>query len=434
MMENLKKSLNLSDADQTEIFLYRERMGLTRFANSMIHQNLIRKSDILNTRLIYGKCIGTSRTTTFNPDKMREQILLAKQSSKYMEDPDFVSLPPKQKGYTELKNFSRKTDTFTPEERGEWIERTVELMRKNDLKTAGYLTTVSTLLSVVNSLGLQASTQLTEAELSITAIGEDSTGYAEMQSHDVGKIDIEETAQRAIDKALRSRNSVDIEPGKYTVILEPLAVSDFIHYLSFLSFGALAFHENRSYLSAKLGKKVASPLVTICDDAYDLHTIGFPFDFEGVAKKRLTFIEDGIAKGVVYDSYTANRWEKENTGHALLPPNPYGPYPINLIMKAGETPKDELIHSCKKGLLITRLWYIRIISPKETMVTGMTRDGTFLIENGQITKPVKNLRFQERIIDALDRVEGVSKETESHSAVAPWVKIRDFNFIGGTEY
>lgn len=433
MIEKLKQSLNLSDADQTEILLYNERMGLTRFANSVIHQNLIRNSNLLNTRLIYGKRIGTSRTTRFDPEKMREQILLAKESAKYSEDPDFVSLPPKQKGYTELKNFSRKTDGFTPEERGEWVERVVELMKRNGLKAAGYLTTSSTLLSIVNSLGLEASTQLTEAELSITAIGDTGTGYAEMQSYDVGKIDVDQTAQRAIEKALRSRNPVDIEPGKYTVVLEPLAVSSLISYLSFLTFSALAFHENRSYLSARIGERVASPLVTIYDDAYDLRTIGYPFDFEGVAKKRVTFIEDGIAKEVAYDSYTANRWGKENTGHALPPPNPHGPYPTNLIMRAGNLPKDELIRSCTRGLLITRFWYIRIISPKETMVTGMTRDGTFLIENGEITKPVRNLRFQERIMDALSRVELVSKETESHSAVTPWVKIRDFNFIGGTE-
>lgn len=434
MIEKLKQSLNLSDADQTEIFLYSDRMGLTRFANSVIHQNLIRKSNILNTRLVYGKKIGTSRTTTFGPKKIKEQLALAKESSRYTEDPDFVSLPPPQKGYTELKNFSRKTDTFTPEERGEGVERIVELMKKNKLKTAGYFATSSTSLTVVNTLGLKASTQLTEAELSITAIGDNSTGYAEMQSFDVGKIDLVQIAQRAVDKAVRSRNPIDIEPGKYTVVLEPLAVSDLIRYLSFLSFGALPFHENRSYLSNNLGERVASPLVTIYDDVHDLRTIGFPFDFEGAAKKRVTFIEDGIAKSVAYDSYTANRWEKENTGHALLPPNPYGPFPINLIMESGELPRDEIIHSCKRGLLITRFWYVRIISPKETMVTGMTRDGTFLIENGEIARPVKNLRFQERIMDALSRVEAVSKETESHSAVVPWVKIRDFNFIGGTEY
>jgi len=434
MMEDLRESLNLSDADQAEIFLYSERMGLTRFANSVIHQNLIRRSNVLNTRLVYGRNVGTSRATTFNPQKMRDQIALAKKGAKYTEDPDLVSLPPRQKAYTELRNFSRKTDAFTPEERGEWVERMVKLAKEDNLKTAGYLTTSTSLLSVVNSLGLEASTQLTEAELCITATGESSTGYAEAHSSDVGEIDAIQTAQRAVEKALRSRNPVDIQPGKYAVVLEPLAVSDLISYLSFLAFGALAFHEKRSCLSHKLGKRVASPLVTIYDDAYDSRTVGMPFDFEGAAKKKVTFIEDGIARAVAYDSYTANKHGKPNTGHALLPPNPFGPYPVNLIMKAGEVQKDALIRSCKRGLLITRFWYIRVISPKETMVTGTTRDGTFLIEDGKITKPVKNLRFQERIMGALNRVEAVSKETESYSAVVPWLKIRDFNFIGGTEY
>jgi predicted Zn-dependent protease len=389
---------------------------------------------VLNTRLVYGRNVGTSRATTFNPQKMKEQIALAKKGAKHTEDPDFVSLPPKQKGYTELKNFGRRTDTFTPEERGEWVERMVRLAKEHNLKTAGYLTTSTSLLSVVNSLGLEASTQLTEAELSVTAIGESSTGYAEARSFDVGEIDAIQTAQRAVEKALKSQNPVGIEPGKYTVVLEPLAASDLISYLSFLAFGALAFHENRSYFSQKLGEKVASPLVTIYDDVYDSRTIGMPFDFEGAAKKKVTFITDGIAEAVAYDSYTASKHGKVNTGHALLPPNPYGPYPMNLIMKAGDIQKDGLIRSCKKGLLITRFWYIRVISPKETLVTGTTRDGTFLIEDGKITKPVKNLRFQERIVDALSRVEAVSKETESYSVVAPWLKIRDFNFIGGTEY
>ena len=434
MIEKLKESLSLSDADQTEIFLFNEQMGLTRFANSVIHQNLIRNWNILNTRLVYGKNIGTSRTTRFDKNTMKEQIRLAKESSKFIKDPDFVSLPPKQPGYTELKNWSRKTESFTPEERGDWVERIVKMMKKNGLTAAGYLTTDSTALSVVNSTGLEASTQVTEAELAVTAIGESGTGYAEQRSYEIGKIDVEATAQRAIDKALRSKNPTEIEPGKYTVVLEPLATSDFIHYLSFLAFGALAFHEDRSYLSQKLGEQVASPLVTIYDDPYDHRAIGLPFDFEGAAKKRVTFIEEGMAKGVAYDSYSANRWKKENTGHALLPPNPHGPFPTDLIMKAGTLPKDELIQSCKKGLLITRFWYIRVLSPKETLFTGMTRDGTFLIENGEITRPVKNLRFQEKVMDALTRVDAVSKEVEAHSVVAPWIRIRDLNFIGGTEY
>jgi len=273
MMEDLRESLNLSDADQAEIFLYSERMGLTRFANSVIHQNLIRRSNVLNTRLVYGRNVGTSRATIFNPQKMRDQIALAKKGAKYTEDPDFVSLPPRQKAYTELRNFSRKTDAFTPEERGEWVERMVKLAKEDNLKTAGYLTTSTSLLSVVNSLGLEASTQLTEAELCITATGESSTGYAEAHSFDVGEIDAIQTVQRAVEKALRSRNPVDIQPGKYAVVLEPLAVSDLISYLSFLAFGALAFHEKRSCLSHKLGKRVASPLVTIYDDAYDSRTV-----------------------------------------------------------------------------------------------------------------------------------------------------------------
>jgi len=433
MIEKLRESLDFSDADQTEMFLYSERMALTRFANSVIHQNLIRKSNILNTRLVYGNRIGTSRTTVVTPKKMREQIRLARESSKHTADPDFVSLPPRQDGYTQLSNFTRKTDTFTPEERGEWVQRIAELMRRKNLKTAGYLTTASTSLSIVNSLGLAATTKLTEAELSVTAIGDTSTGYAEVQSHDIGRIDIEETAERAAEKALKGKNPVDLEPGKYTVILEPLAVSDLIGYLSFLAFGALVFHEERSYLSGKIGERIASPMVTIYDDAYDTNTIGFAFDFEGVAKKRVAFIQDGVARGVVYDSYTANRWKSENTGHALLPPNPYGPFPVNLIMKSGKSSRDEMIRTCEKGLLITRFWYVRIISPKETLVTGMTRDGTFLIEKGQVTRPVKNLRFQERIMNALTNVEQISKETECHSAVVPAVRIRDFNFIGGTE-
>ncbi len=249
----------------------------------------------------------------------------------------------------------------------------------------------------------------------------------------------EALADTAIEKALLSQNPVSIKPGRYRVILEEEAVAQLISFLAFIGFGALAFQEQRSFMYGKIGQEIVAKTITIWDDALDNRTIGFPFDFEGVPKQKIVLVEKGTAKNVVYDSHTAQRENKESTGHALPAPNPYGPIPTNLFLSGGNSSVEEMISSTKKGVLVTRFHYTNVEDPIKTVLTGMTRDGTFLVENGKIVTGVKNLRITQSILEALNNVELISEKTRLvdtgfGACNVPALKIKDFRFTGVTEF
>ncbi|MDP3017191.1 MAG: metallopeptidase TldD-related protein, partial [Deltaproteobacteria bacterium] len=252
---------------------------------------------------------------------------------------------------------------------------------------------------------------------------------------------IDSLAKEAIEKALRGE-PVQIEPGEYEVILEPYAVSELLSFLGYLGFHALAVQEGRSFFCNEFGKKLVDSGVTIYDDGLDPEGLQIPFDFEGIPKQRVTFFEEGVAKGVTYDSFTGNREGKNSTGHGLIAPNTEGPIPINLFMQGGESSLEEMVRSVRKGIYVTRFHYTNVVEPMKAVLTGMTRDGTFLIEEGEIKKPIKNLRFTESVLRAFSRVSAVSRARRICSegtvysrrfitgVVAPAIKVDGFNFSG----
>ena len=243
-----------------------------------------------------------------------------------------------------------------------------------------------------------------------------------------------------------SDDPIEIPPGKYTAIFEPLAASEFLDYLAFYAFNGRMFHEGRSFLSGKLGRKVVDERITLVDDPLAENGFSFPFDFEGVPKQKIVLIDKGIAKHVVYDSQTAFKHKKKSTGHALGGPNPFGPVPLNLVMKPGNGDLAGMIKETEKGILVTRFHYTNVIDPHKLTFTGMTRDGTFLIENGKVTKGLKNLRFTENIIDVLNRIEAISEKQILVASdpgygrrfatghIVPAIKVRDFTFTSATEF
>jgi predicted Zn-dependent protease len=212
-----------------------------------------------------------------------------------------------------------------------------------------------------------------------------------------------------------------------------------LSFLAWLEFGAKRFYEKTSLISKKMGKRITGKNITIYDDWTHKLTIGFPFDFEGVKRKKVILIKNGIAKGIVTDSYYAQKLKMKNTGHSLVQPAPYGPFPLNLIFEKGNKKKEEMIKSIDKGIYVTRFWYTRVVDPDKTLITGMTRDGTYFIENGKISYPIKNLRFLINIYETLNNVKMISREQryygeELFGVVAPALVIENFNFQSKTEY
>jgi PmbA protein len=437
-----------SKADQTEVSLGNHDQALTRFANNHIHQNVSELDSNISIRVVFGKKIGTASTNSLELKKIKDTVAWAEKIAHFQkENNDFVTLPKvKRNEYHSIKTHNKETVNFSATDRAKAVKDIVGVAEENSLNSFGSISNGVAEICVGNSLGVFAYALAGDVFCNIVMAGKNSTGYAQSGTRDVRAIDFLELAQYAARKAIRSEDPIEISPGKYTAIFEPLAVSEFIDYLSYYAFNGRMFHEGRSFLSDKLGSKVVDERIALVDDPFAKNGFSFPFDFEGVPKKRLALISKGVAKNVVYDSLTAFKNKKKSTGHALGGPNPFGPVPLNVVMKPGTKSVDEMIRETERGILVTRFHYTNVIDPRKLTFTGMTRDGTFLIEDGKISKGLKNLRFTENIIEVLNRIVALSKNSVlvasdpgygarfATGTVVPAIKVRDFTFTSGTEF
>jgi len=305
------------------------------------------------------------------------------------------------------------------------------------LEASGLLSARASELAVANSQALWAYHPHTAASFKTVVMSANSSGYAERSAIDIGQVDVEGAGQEAIQKALRSRDPVSLEAGEYPVVLEPYAVGTMLDYLAFMGLGAMALQDGRSFM--RIGEQMAGENVSLWDDGLDPGGRPMPFDFEGVPKQRVDLIERGVARGVVYDSYTAAREGRASTGHGLPAPNRQGPLPLHLFMARGTADQSDLLRGIRRGLWVTRFHYVNPVHPTKTIITGMTRDGTFLIEDGQITRPVQNMRFTQSVLDALSCVEAIGREwsvvqEDLGATCVPALRIARFRFSSATSF
>ncbi len=440
--------LKKSKADQTEVVIYQYDSALTRYANNYIHQNVDESNIAVIIRVIFGKKIGSAYTNSTASQKLEETLRWAETIARFqIDNPYFESLPKvKPIEYKSVDFYDKRTATIAPDERASAVKKIIDVARRNNLTCYGSVSNGTSTVVIGNSNGTFAYRQISDIFCNIVMATDNSTGYVQTGSRSIRGLNFSRLAKIAAEKALKSKDPVELPPGQYTTIFEPLAARDILSYLAYYSFNGKTYEEGRSFLSGKLGTRLIDKRVTIIDDPFHKTEFPAPFDFEGVPKKKLVLIENGVAKNVVYDSITATMAKKKSTGHALMYPNPFGPVPMHIVMKGGDSSLDEMIKTTKKGILITRLHYTNVIDPYKLVFTGMTRDGTFLIEDGVITKGIKNLRFTENIFEALNRIEAISRKTEfvadepgyglrmPHGKVVPALKIRDFTFTSATEF
>lgn len=440
--EIARRVLGFSNADQTEVLIFSNAEHLTRFAVNTIHQNVSETDVTVRVRSVFGKKQGVASGNDLSEDALRKVLESAETVARFQHDnPDFHSLPEPSPA-KEVDAYFAATASCSPETRARGAAAICAMSRENGLQAAGAFSTAVNELMVINSLGVSAYHRGTVAHIVTVIMGQDSSGYASADSLDVAKLDPEVIGRTAVEKALRGTNPTEIEPGEYTVILEENAVADMLNTLSYLGFGALSVQEESSFMNGRFGEKITGDKITIWDDGHDPRGLMIPIDYEGVPKQRVTLIEKGVARGVVYDSFTAGREKgKVSTGHSWPAPNTCGPEPMNLFMAPGEATKEQMLSSTERGIWVTRFHYTNPVHPIKTVFTGMTRDGTFLIENGRITRPLKNLRFTQSILDAFDKVEMLGSELklikadwENTATCAPAAKIRDFRFSGTTEF
>lgn len=440
--------LAVSGADQTEVLIFSGDEQLTRFAVNTIHQNVAETDVVVRVRAVFGKKVGVAssngvvRIDAMSDKTLKKLVESAETVARFQQDnPDFQSLPaplPVQAA----EAFVDATADCTPEQRATGVAAICKLSLDNGLEAAGAFSTAANETLIANSLGVLAYHRNTVANLVTVIMSADSSGYGSATALDVRAIDPEAIGRVAVDKALRSRQPTNIEPGEYTVILEEEAVGDMLFTLSYLGLSALAVQEGRSFMNDNFGQQITGENITIWDDGFDPRGLVTPFDFEGVPKQKVIFIENGIAKNIVYDSFTAGRETgKISTGHSLPAPNTMGPFPINLFMAPGNATKEEMLASTARGIWVTRFHYTNPLHPLQTVLTGMTRDGTFLIENGKITRPLKNLRFTQSILEALSHAEMLGSELKllksgfgNFGRCVPAAKINGFRFTGTTEF
>ena len=432
----LREALAASRADETEVLFTGTEAALTRYTNNEIHENVVESDCALNIRAIIGKQIGVASTNRLDPSGIADTVARAFAIAQLSPaDAGFPGLP---SGGGEPETLRDAYDASTADAdagaRADAVGRITKVMHRCGLNAAGYFATRADVIAVANSKGVRRYFRATDASVNIKAIGDDSSGYAEGFARSMSRIDVDQLAVTAAKKAVDGRDPIALDPGKYTVILEPPAFREFVGYLSWAAFSAQALDEGSSFMAGRIGEKVMGDNVTIRDDFADPLETGIPFDFEGVPRRAVTFVDRGIARDVAYDSYYAAKMGHENTGHALPAPNADGPVPLNIVVSPGTRSQAELMADVERGVLVSRTWYIRLVDQKKMLITGMTRDGLFLIERGKVTRGIKNMRFNESIVNALCRCELASVPARSESTVLPAVRIEDFHFTSGTTF
>lgn len=438
--ERVGRALQLSKSDETQITFQAHDQSLTRFANNIIHQNVSESNGTLTITAILGKQTGRASTNDLSDEglsKAAERALNHAQNR--MEDPNFPGLPEAQSVQT-VQAFDEETAYCEPAVRAEAVGQICKHALANKLTAFGAYSTAAAEVAVANSKGVMAYHSGTRATLQTTISGDNGSSMAEDSNWRISQLNVSAIGQEAIEKALKAQNPRPVEPGRYDVVLGPYAVMDIVNNLSWTGIGARSVQEGDSWMVGRMGKEVMKPSISIWDDGCDPVGAPLPFDFEGMPRRRVSIVDKGVVRGPVHDRYTAARDGLETTGHASPPDMRWigGPIAFHLFMGTGNSSLEEMIRTTGRGLYINRFWYTRTVHPRDCIITGMTRDGVWMIDDGQLSYPIKDLRFTQSYIDALANVIAVGRDqrlqiSEMGSAVCvPALKIADFNFTGVT--
>jgi PmbA protein len=428
----------LAGADETEVHIDETIDALSRFANNAIHQNVAEHGVTISIRTVVDGRTARVTTNRLDEDSLRAAVQSSLQlAHSQPKIPGLLPMPGKQR-YRKVNRFTKETAATTPEDRARAIRKSCDLAIRNGQVAAGIFSTGQSLHALGNSRGLFAAHCQTEAEFSITMQDEPAASWAKANSGNVRDFDPQKLAARASDKARVAKDAQELAPGRYTVILEPAAVLDLVGFL-FYDFAATALADQRSCLTKRMGKQLFGKNISITDDVYHPQQLGAPFDGEGIPRQRVSLVENGIPRNLVYSRATAKKSGKKPTGHGFALPNEYGEAPMNLVFGGGDSSIEKMVASTDRGLLVTRVWYIREVDPYEKVMTGMTRDGLYLVENGRVTSAVRNFRFNQSLIELLKNVEAMSPASrataeEAFEMVVPAMKVHSFHFTEPTKF
>jgi PmbA protein len=443
-----------STADEVEVLCYGGKSALTRFANNVIHQNVAEENYSVSVRTVFSGRTARATTNKLDDESLKRVVQSSESLAKVQHpDPDLLPMPDAGEARATHATPSRyfaETAALTPELRADGVKKIVRVADRHRLTTAGIFSSAEWVEGIFNSCGLANWHAHTSSEISITMLAPDSSGWQKANYPDVSQQDPAGLAEIASRKALESASPREIPPGKYTVILEPAAVLDMVGFM-FFDFGGLSILDQRSFLNNRMDAQIFGANINIWDDAAHPLQAGSPFDGEGIPRQRVQLVENGVVRRLVYARTTAEKMKQSEykdkvgpvaaTGHGFSLPNEMGEAPMNIVFGAPSDPQtlEQMIATTQRGVLVTRLWYIREVDPYEKILTGMTRDGTFYVESGKIRHGILNFRFNESLLHMLSNVEAMGNPVrasgeESFDMVAPPMKVRDFNFTEVTKF
>lgn len=438
-----RKVMQIAGKRKAEVILSAEETGLTRFANNAIHQNVTQSDVSVSIRAILGKKTARTNTNRLDRGSLEEAVERAFEVATIQEpNPELLPLPSAQK-YRRVRSYFGGTARSTPAERAAAVKGAVGICKKQGASAAGAFSTEANLLAVGNTRGLFAAGRSTLSSFSVTVELDGAAGWAQEMATDVSEVDSRSAAGRAVAKALASRKPKGVEPGEYEVILEPAAVGDLVLMLGYYyadAFNAMAYMERRSPFSGKLGKRVLGRNFSLTEDPFHGLLPGRGFDLEGMPRKRVGLIEKGVLRALVHDRVTAKKMKTRSTGHAGPQPAPSGANVSSLVVSPGGATVEGMVGRSKRGILVTHFHYTNMVDVSKLIATGMTRDGTFLVENGRIIGPLRNMRFTQSLSEAFSNIVEVGKEQVlcegffGGGVVATGMRIKDFTFSSETEF
>lgn len=437
LLEEGERVAGSKRADTIEFIANGESSSTLRFSSSRFHQGISVSDASFHIRVTLGRKIGVASTNSIERsalDRCLDEALSIARTTR--EEPFLLRIPGPCR-YSNVSSFFASTARASNEEKAALVSAGFKEGAPSGVLHSGALATSVGEIAVVNSKGLKAYHPYTSAHLSSVASSGDASGFESFVSNDLTMIDIKGLMRASAETCLKSSSPKEAPPGVYRVLLEPAAVSELVHWLSYTGFGAKGFHDGTSFLSERLGEAVTGEKVAIYDDGLDGGGMAVPFDFEGAPKRRLSLIDRGVAAGVAYDSLTASSVGGESTGHGPFPGDNEGPFPEHLFMEGGDAAASGMLSLLGEGILVKSFHYVNgLLNPRESLMTGMTRHGTFLVRGGAVKCALRPMRFTENILEAFRRIESVSRETAVYpngsfplgSVSVPYILINGFSF------
>jgi predicted Zn-dependent protease len=412
LLEIAARALRAAEGDEAEAFVNSERSGFARFAGREIHQPTLVSDVNVRLRVVRDGREGLAVGNRTDDDALRE---LARRAAAAADaspaDPDFPGLA--QPGtLLVVEGYDDETAGLDADDLARLAGSAISAV---DTDVFGFFTSGLTQQAIATTTGLSAEQRLTDATVFVIAADRETSGYAEQTAWSVAQLDPVGISLAAEEKRARTAGAVEIEPGDHAAVLEPWAFAELLEYFAWDSFGSLGLIEERGYLAGRLGERLFDPKLTITDDPFDPRGLPKAFDFEGSPKSAVTLVEDGVARDVVWDRRSAARAGRTDVATGNAPPPAYaafGAIPWALSVAGGDADSvDDLLERIGDGIYVTRLHYLSVVEPRQGIVTGMTRDGTFRVRNGKLAEPLVNLRFTVNVPAMLAELPGLTRET-----------------------